>query len=255
MSCFRPNSTFHVKHGFDHTALVTSVLPAPAVAVEVFGDALPQAERYWGWLASAGVERGLIGPREVDRLWERHLVNSTAVLGYLPASGTVVDLGSGAGLPGIVLALLSPSLDFVLVEPMLRRTTFLAEVVADLDLPNVSIERARADEYGRAHPAAADAVVARAVAPLDRLATWAAPLLAPRGTLLAMKGSGAADEIQTATQTLVGCGLSVEAPLEVRIGASVTYVVRASLVAPERAAAVLGSADSKPRGGKRRRSQ
>lgn len=242
-----------MKHGLDQTPRVTSNRSAPAGAAEVFRDALPQAERYWGWLASAGVDRGLIGPREIDRLWERHLINSTAVVGFLPAKGTVVDLGSGAGLPGIVLALLRPALNFVLVEPMLRRTTFLGEVVADLDLPNVVIERARADEYGRAHPAEADAVVARAVAPLDRLSGWAAPLLAPGGVLLAMKGSGAAAEVSAATGMLVACGLSVEAPLEVTIGASVTYVVRASLVAPDRAAGILRSADSKPPGSKRRR--
>jgi 16S rRNA (guanine527-N7)-methyltransferase len=155
------------------------------------------ALRYETWLAGAGVERGLLGPREAERLWDRHLLNS-AVLGDLLAPGeTVVDVGSGAGLPGIPLALARPDCSYVLLEPLARRAAFLAEVVADLALPNVRVLRARAEDHARERPAY-DVAVARAVAPLDRLAGWCLPLLRPGGRLLALKGDRAGAEVAAA---------------------------------------------------------
>src|SRR5690606_12407162 len=115
------------------------------IAREVFGEALPVAERYAAFLADAGVERGLIGPREVDRLWERHLINCAVVAEVIPADARVVDVGSGAGLPGIVLAIVRPDLRITLLEPLLRRTNFLNECVEMLDLPNVEVRRGRAE--------------------------------------------------------------------------------------------------------------
>ena len=145
--------------------------PVPEAAREVFGDAVAKAELYAELLAGPGVERGLIGPNEVPRLWERHLLNSAAVAGLVPGPCTLVDLGSGAGLPGIVLALLLPESDVTLLEPALRRTIFLEECVADLGLNNARVWRARAEQVAGA--LAADVVTARAVAPLDRLAALA----------------------------------------------------------------------------------
>ncbi len=178
----------------------------------VFGDLVPLAVRYAAWLAGPGVERGLLGPREADRLWDRHLLNC-AVVGTLLAPGDrVVDVGSGAGLPGIPLALARPDTTVVLLEPLLRRATFLAEVVADLGLGDrVSVVRARAEEVARQQPGY-DVVVARAVAPLDRLAGWCLPLLRPGGRLLALKGERAAAEVAAsphlrATVEQVGAGL------------------------------------------------
>jgi 16S rRNA (guanine527-N7)-methyltransferase len=170
-------------------------LPAglAAVASRVFGDRLVLAERYAAILAGAGVERGLIGPREAPRLWERHLLNC-AVVGELIEPGTrVLDVGSGAGLPGIVLAVARPDLEVTLLEPLARRAAFLAEVVAELGLSMVTVVRGRAEE----HVASLEfpVVTARAVAPLDRLARWCLPLLEPEGRLLALKGASAADEI------------------------------------------------------------
>ncbi len=164
----------------------------------MFGDLLPLAVRYEAWLAGAGVERGLLGPREADRLWDRHLLNSAAVATLLAPGETVVDVGSGAGLPGIPLALARTDCSFVLLEPLARRAAFLDEVVADLGLaPRVRVVRARAEDHARTSPGY-DVAVARAVAPLDRLAGWCLPLLRTGGRLLALKGDRAAEEIAAA---------------------------------------------------------
>src|SRR5690348_1085553 len=121
-------------------------MPAPAGAREIFGTALPVAERYAAMLADAGVERGLIGPREADRLWDRHLINCAVLGEAVPSGASVVDIGSGAGLPGLVLAIARPDLSITLLEPLLRRTTFLDECVRELRLENVTVRRARAEE-------------------------------------------------------------------------------------------------------------
>jgi 16S rRNA (guanine527-N7)-methyltransferase len=164
-----------------------------AVSAQVFGDQLPKATRFAELLATTGVVRGLIGPREAPRLWERHLLNCAVLGELLPAGVSVIDVGSGAGLPGLVLGIARPDLRITLLEPLARRVTFLEEVVAELGLTGVAVVRGRAEEsVGRL---AADVVTARAVAPLDRLAGWCLPLVAPGGRLLAMKGSSAADEV------------------------------------------------------------
>jgi 16S rRNA (guanine527-N7)-methyltransferase len=161
---------------------------------EFFGPAWPAVSGFDELLRREGVVRGLVGPRELDRLWERHLLNSAAAASFLPKSGTVIDLGSGAGLPGVVLAGMRPDLEFVLLEPMLRRTTWLEEVLADLDLTNARVVRGRAEEI--ADTIAADAVTSRAVASLDKLYAWTAPLLRRGGELVALKGERAAEEIR-----------------------------------------------------------
>lgn len=172
--------------------------PPPAAAV-IFGTALPTVMAYADVLAGAGVERGLIGPREVDRLWERHLLNSAAVSVAVPDASAVLDVGSGAGLPGIPLALVRPDVAVTLVEPLLRRATFLTEVGASLALTNVDVVRSRAEDLP---PRSTDVVVARAVAPLERLAGWTLPLLRPGGRLVALKGRSAEDELAAAVRTL-----------------------------------------------------
>lgn len=168
--------------------------PTPAVAAGVFASRLPLAEAYVESLATAGIERGLLGPREVPRLWERHILNCAALSELIAPGRSVVDVGSGAGLPGLVLAIRRPDLEVTLVEPLLRRTTFLQEVVASLQLDNVTVQRARAEELG--DDARFDVVTSRALAPLPRLLEWSLPLLAPQGQVLAIKGSGAAAEIE-----------------------------------------------------------
>ena len=168
-------------------------------------DRLPLAERYVDLLATAGVERGLIGPREAPRLWERHVLNCLALSSAVPAGASVVDLGSGAGLPGLVLAIGRPDLHLTLVEPLLRRATFLEEAVAALELTEVTVLRDRAEALaGRLR---FDVVTARALAPLDRLLGWAMPLVAPLGCLLAMKGASAEAEVASAAQAIrtLGC--------------------------------------------------
>ena len=141
--------------------------------------------------------RGLIGPRETERLWDRHLLNCAVVAELLPERGVLVDIGSGAGLPGVVLAMLRPSLQVILLEPLLRRSAFLEECVAELGLSNATVVRARAEEKAAAH-IEADIATARAVAPLDRLVGWAARLLRPGGELLAIKGQSAEEELAAA---------------------------------------------------------
>jgi len=177
----------------------------PEAAREVFGDTAEKAERYAELLAGPGVERGLIGPNEVPRLWERHLLNSAAVASLVPGPCSLVDLGSGAGLPGIVLALLLTDSDVTLLEPALRRTIFLEECVAELGLGNASVWRARAEQAAGALEV--DVVTARAVAPLDRLATLALGLLKPGGIVLAVKGAKARAEVRAAGEALRRLGV------------------------------------------------
>lgn len=177
----------------------------PDVARGVFGDAAGRAEQYAQLLAGVGVERGVIGPNEVPRIWERHLLNSAVVAELVPRPCSLLDLGSGAGLPGVVLALVLPDCEAVLLEPMLRRATFLEECVAELGLSNARVVRARAEQM--ASELAVDVVTARAVAPLDRLAAMAVGLLEPGGIVLAVKGAKASAEVRDAKAVLDRLGL------------------------------------------------
>lgn len=168
----------------------------PEAAGTLFGSRLDGARRYAAILAEAGVERGLIGPREVDRLWERHLLNSAAIGELLDEGVRIADIGSGAGLPGIPLALARPDLQVTLIEPLLRRSEFLREVVAELGL-DVKVVRGRAEESAvREQAGDMDAVVSRAVASLDKLTKWSLPMLRPDGQMLAIKGERAEDEVR-----------------------------------------------------------
>ncbi len=166
----------------------------------MFGAAIGLAERYAVLLAGPGVERGLIGPRETARLWDRHLLNCAAVAELIPHPGTVIDLGSGGGLPGIVLAMLLGDAEIVLLEPMLRRASFLTECVRVLGLGNARVCRGRAEEV--AGRLVGDVVTARAVAPLERLAGLALGLARPGGLVLAMKGAGVEQEVARARPVL-----------------------------------------------------
>lgn len=239
--------------------LPQELLPA---AQRVFGDRLPLARRYAHLLATEGVVRGLVGPREAPRIWSRHLLNCAVVAELIPAGSTVVDVGSGAGLPGVVLAIARPDLSVTLVEPLARRCAFLNEVTAALDLANITVFRARAEEaVGRLGPG--QIVTARAVAPLDRLATWCLPLAAVGGYLLALKGASAADEAaehEAAVRRLGGgtpvvrtCGAGVVDPLT-----TVLVVQRIAEVQPAAGAAGPAvrpkSRTEGRRGGGRRRS-
>ncbi|GAA3867222.1 16S rRNA (guanine(527)-N(7))-methyltransferase RsmG [Streptomyces sp. NPDC003631] len=179
--------------------------PAPEQAPEVFGDRFADAVRYAELLAEAGVQRGLIGPREVPRLWERHLLNCAVLSEVVPEGVSVCDVGSGAGLPGIPLALVREDLKITLLEPLLRRTNFLTEVVELLGLDHVTVVRGRAEEVmGKLPPV--HVVTARAVAPLDRLAAWGIPLLRPYGEMLALKGDTAEEELKSAATALTKLG-------------------------------------------------
>jgi 16S rRNA (guanine527-N7)-methyltransferase len=202
------------------------VAELPAEATSVFGDKIGQARRYAELLATDGVTRGLIGPRETERLWDRHLLNCAVVADLLPEHGELVDIGSGAGLPGVVLAMLRPGLSVILLEPLLRRAVFLEECVAELGLANATVLRARAEDKAAAH-IKADIATARAVAPLDRLTAWAAPLLQPGGELLAIKGQSAAEELAAAKPVLSRLGVRSAEVLPVghgRVGTATTVV-------------------------------
>ncbi len=189
---------FHVKHG--------DVPPPPPAAAALFGDGLDRARRYAQILAGAGVERGLIGPREADRLWDRHILNSAALGELLEPGDQIADIGSGAGLPGIPLALARPDLRVTLIEPLLRRSDFLREVIADLDV-DVTVVRGRAEEQSvRQRVGEMDAVVCRAVASLDKLTKWSMPLLRTGGRMLAIKGERAADEVDDHRRVMESLG-------------------------------------------------
>ncbi|MFF5390614.1 16S rRNA (guanine(527)-N(7))-methyltransferase RsmG [Streptomyces sp. NPDC013012] len=190
---------------------------APEQARTVFDEYFPEAVRYAELLADAGVKRGLIGPREVPRLWERHLLNCAVLSEVVPEGVTVCDVGSGAGLPGIPLALVRPDLKITLLEPLLRRTNFLQEVVELLGLDHVTVVRGRAEEMlGKITPV--HVVTARAVAPLDRLAGWGVPLLRPYGEMLALKGDTAQEEIDGARAALSRLGVVETSVLHVGEG-------------------------------------
>jgi 16S rRNA (guanine527-N7)-methyltransferase len=197
----------------------------PSAAAQVFGSALPVAERYVGLLAGPGVTRGLVGPREPSRLWTRHVLNSAALAGLVPPNADVVDLGSGAGLPGIPVRLARPDVRMTLLEPMARRVAFLDEVVKVLGL-DVHVMRGRAEDLARA---STDVIVARAVAPLNKLVAMALPLLRPGGLLLALKGEGAAMEITAAARVLKRWPLATVSLVTVPTGTEPATVVRVAL--------------------------
>lgn len=206
--------------------------PAPEVAGEIFGVALPLAEQYVARLASDGVTRGLIGPREVSRLWERHVLNSAAIADAVPEGARVVDVGSGAGLPGIPLALARPDITLTLVEPMARRVEFLEEVVAGLAAPaglSWRVVRGRAEDRPVVSAVGpVDVVTARAVAPLPRLVGWCRGLLRPGAQLVAMVGARALEELPSMIPELEAAGMRDIYPRAVGIGlgdAATTVVV------------------------------
>ena len=189
---------FHVKH--------VEVSAAPGVAATLFGSRLDRAQRYAEILAGAGVERGLLGPREVDRLWDRHILNSAAVAELLDSGDQIADIGSGAGLPGIPLALARPDLRVTLIEPLLRRSEFLREVVDGLGL-DMTIVRGRAEDLSvRQQVGEMDAVVSRAVASLDKLTEWSMPLLRLDGRMAAIKGERAEQEIREHRRVMASLG-------------------------------------------------
>ncbi|HEU4674727.1 MAG TPA: 16S rRNA (guanine(527)-N(7))-methyltransferase RsmG [Motilibacteraceae bacterium] len=195
------------------------------LAAETFGARLALAERYARWLAEGGTERGLLGPRERPRLWSRHLLNCAVLTDLIPSGARVADVGSGAGLPGMVVALRRPDLQVTLVEPLLRRSRFLSEVVADLGLhESVEVVRARAEDLHGARTF--DVVTARAVAPLERLAAWCLPLLVPHGELLALKGGTAAEERAAAEPLLEQWGAERSEVLRLGTDPEPTWVVR-----------------------------
>ena len=196
----------------------------PAAVKELYGETLGTIESYVSLLGTTGVEWGLIGPREVPRLWERHVLNSVAIAGLIASGATVADVGSGAGLPGIPLAVLRPDLDVVLLEPKVRRADFLDQAVDELGLGDrVRVIRARAEE----HKATYDVVTCRAVAHLAQLLGWTSRLFLPNGELLALKGASAEDEVAAARRELAHAG-AVATVVSVRAHeeAEPTFVVR-----------------------------
>ena len=197
----------------------------PPEAARLFGSAFPTAERYVGLLAGPGIERGLLGPREASRVWTRHVLNSAALAQFVPANARVLDIGSGAGLPGIPLKLARPDLAVTLLEPMARRVAFLDEVVRALSL-DVVVQRGRAEDVS---PASVDVVVARAVAPLGKLASLALPLLRPGGLLLALKGESADAEIGAAESVLKRWPVATVSLVTVSAGAETATVVSVAL--------------------------
>jgi 16S rRNA (guanine527-N7)-methyltransferase len=186
---------FHVKHVDPRDREAPLVPPAPEAAALIFGDRIGLATRYAELLATAGVEWGLLGPREVDRIWDRHLLNCAVVAELVERGERIVDIGSGAGLPGLPMVIAKPGLRVVLVESLLRRAEFLQMVTTDLGL-DVEVVRGRAEDADvRKAAGNADAVTSRAVASLDKLTRWSLPLLRPGGRLLAIKGERAPDEV------------------------------------------------------------
>lgn len=192
-----------------------------AAAEEILTAAFPHAAEalrcYAAILGTKGIEWGLMGPREGGKLWQRHIANSLALVDTLGTGAEVADVGSGAGLPGLPVAIARPDLNVTLIEPLLRRANFLAEAVEELGLgARVRVLRGRAEETKERF----DVVICRAVAPLDRLLGWTLPLFAGRGCLVALKGDSAEDEVRAAGKVLRRAGLSAEV-LELRAASGV----------------------------------
>lgn len=195
-----------------------------AIAERLYRDNYKTIRKYVDILASRGVDWGLIGPREIGRLWERHILNSIALESLIPEGCRVADVGSGAGLPGIPLAILRPDLEMTLIEPMLRRSNFLTEALDELGLDDrVTVVRGRAEDADL-H---VDVVVSRAVAKLATLINWTADLIVDSGSILALKGQSADDEVVKAKKELSKRRLSAEVLLiRADPAADVTRAVR-----------------------------
>ena len=219
--------------------------PDAAVVSQVFAPSrLPDLERYAELLASEGVLRGLIGPREVPRLWDRHLVNCGLLAPLIPEGARVADLGSGAGLPGLVLALARPDLRVTLIEPMARRVAFLTEACEALGTDRVTVVRGRAEQSQDRH--AFDVVTSRALAPLPQLLAWSLPLVASGGAMLAMKGASAAEEIEAAAAELARWRAQADVVVCEVPGAAAATVVRV-VAGPGAAIGWPGSATTRRR--------
>jgi 16S rRNA (guanine527-N7)-methyltransferase len=206
----------------EHTADELATPSVSTAAHQLFGDQLPLAARYADILRTRAVEQGLLGPAEADVVWDRHILNCAVVTDLIPAGAEVCDVGSGAGLPGIVLAIRRPDLRVTCLEPLQRRATFLDDVVGDLDLAHVTVQRARAQEMSAR---TFDVVTSRAVAPLRRLVPMTWPLARPGGWLLALKGAKAAEEMDEARVALAELG-AAEACLVVLGEGSLSSPVR-----------------------------
>lgn len=183
--------------------MLTSLEPEPDVAAALFGAGIEQARRFTANLAEHGEARGLIGPQELSRLWTRHILNSAIAAPFF--EGRAVDVGSGAGLPGLVLAIARPDVQWTLIEPMERRTAWLTEQLADLGLTNVTVERMRGEEWDRGR--VFDVATARAVSALRTLLPFTAPLVRPGGRLVFLKGANVGAEIETASKQVRKYGL------------------------------------------------
>ena len=179
----------------------------PPYAAELFGNQIELARRFTNRLAQDSETFGLLGPRELSKIWSRHVINSGLLAELIPDGSKVVDVGSGAGLPGIPMAIAQPNAHFTLVEPMERRANWLKAVVQDLKIPNIEVLRARAEEVKRSD---FDFATARAVAALDKLLKLMTPLIkdAPKGTVIALKGSKAQQEIEESAKILAKFGYS-----------------------------------------------
>ena len=208
--------------------LVSTLESEPPAALRVFGDRIELARRYTAALATDGVLRGLIGPREPVRLWTRHVLNSAVIAELIADGASVVDIGSGAGLPGIPLAIARPDVRVTLVEPLERRTRFLLEMVDALGLSNCRVVRGRAEDVV-AECGNSDVVTSRAVAPLHRLVTWSAPLAREGGLVLAMKGGSAHEELTRDEKAVTAAGLVDAEVLEIGGGdlGESTFVIKA----------------------------
>jgi 16S rRNA (guanine527-N7)-methyltransferase len=227
----------------------TAGQPAAGVAgAEVFGEALPMAQKYAQLLTGAGVERGVVGPAEAERIWDRHLLNCAVVARLIPSRSWVIDLGSGAGLPGIVLAMLLPGAKVTLLEALARRVAFLDECVAELGLANAEVVRGRAEDL--AGQLAADVVCSRAVAALEKLAGLSLGLARPGGRVLAIKGASAEAELARARPVLARLGVTDARISQVGSADSSVTATVVMFTAPERRSGGPGTvrAASRPDG-------
>lgn len=213
-------------------------------AAAVFRDQLPVAARFAELLTGPGVERGVVGPAEAERIWDRHLLNCAAIVRLIPTKCTLVDVGSGAGLPGIVLAILLPGVRVTLLEAMARRVAFLRECVSELGLTNAQVVRGRAEEL--AGQVSADVVTARAVAPLDKLAGLGVGLLRPGGKMLAIKGASAEAELAKARPVLARMGITDAKVVSVGSAVEGTNATVVTFSAPARRVTQHGRPAARP---------